>query len=518
MRRRKGLSSIYGFIMIFLLSMASLQTWSSAVSSMASIESASDQGNQLQQMQSIEHLVLTESGPNLTIANNGEIPSTAEFLRFGGPNDSRTIALDAEIAVGSSLTVHIPSGDAVEIVTALGNVFTVWPPSDPPGSVWSGDILRGGLDNAQLFQSPYYNSSFFLAEGPSVYAFSSSGSPQWSFDAGSGFITDVLPLSNGDVYVSAGYGSTSNSAELFELGPAGTLIQTYSGRLLQTVSGVSDDPTVPVTKGADSSYALYDGWFYSESGPFAGLVSDSFPLVGSDASDFYFYTISTVRDYNGVCDLSGNEFIVYSYTPNPIYGSVKLNWADYTRLTACSPYPQQLVGSAMGGGAIAVLLASPAYSVSTMEGYPGQNPFLTVVSDSGLTIYQGQAPENGYSAVATNGTDVYLALPQLSEVQVYSILKDNYTTYDIGIQASQLLFQDGDLFAISSDAVKVFGPSMNLEKTIELAPLSLASSSDSFVQEPALQAPSFLVLNATSYAALLINATGFTSLVLGRYS
>jgi hypothetical protein len=66
--------------------------------------------------------------------------------------------------------------------------------------------------------------------------------------------------------------------------------------------------------------------------------------------------------------------------------------------------------------------------------------------------------------------------------------------------------------------VKVFGPPMNLEKTIELAPLSLASSSDSFVQEPALQAPSFLVLNATSYAALLINATGFTSLVLGRYS
>ncbi len=177
MRRRKGLSSIYGFVMIFLLSMASLQTWSSAVSSMASIESASDQGNQLQQMQSIEHLALTESGPNLTIANNGEVPSTAEFLRFAGPNDSRTITLGAEIAVGASVTVHVPSGDAIEVVTALGNVFTVWPPSDPPGSVWYGDILRGGLDNAELFQSPYYNSSFFLAVGSSVYAFSSLGSP-----------------------------------------------------------------------------------------------------------------------------------------------------------------------------------------------------------------------------------------------------------------------------------------------------------------------------------------------------
>jgi hypothetical protein len=200
-----------------------------------------------------------------------------------------------------------------------------------------------------------------------------------------------------------------------------------------------------------------------------------------------------------------------------LYGSIGLNWEDYVRLSACSPFPQQLLGSAVGGGVIAVLLASPPYAVTSLEAYPGQDPSLTVVSSSGLTLYQGKAPENGYSAVATNGTDVYLALPQAGEVQVFSLLKNTYTTYSIGIQASQLLFEDDKLFAISSAAVKVFGPSMNLEKTIDLTPLSLASSSDSFVQEPALQAPSFLVLNATSYAALLVNASGYTSLVLGRY-
>jgi hypothetical protein len=517
MRRRKAISSIYGFIMIFLLSMASLQTWSSAVSSMASIESASDQGSQLQQMQSIEHLTLAESGANLTISNNGEVPSTVEFLRLAGPNDSRTIPLGTEIAVGSSVTMSVPPGETIEAVTALGNVFTMWP-SDPPGAVWSGEVLQDGLDNAQLFQSPYYNSSFFLADGPSVYAFSDSGFPRWSFDAGSGFITDVLPLSNGDVYVSAGYGSTSNVADLFELSASGAVIQTYSVRLFQTPDGPSGDSSLPVTKGEDASYALYDGWFYSDSGAFAGLVSDSFPLVGSDASNFYFYSISPVQDDNDVCQLPGNEFVVDSYAPSSSYGDARLNWQDYMRLSNCNPYPEQLVGSAMEGGVLAVLLASPPYAVTPVEGYPAQNPYLALVSSSGLTLHLGQTPENGYSSVATNGTDVYLALPQPGEVEVYSLPKNTYTTYNIGIQASQLLFEDGSLFAISSDAVKVFGPSMNLEKTIDLAPLSLASSSDSFVQEPSLQAPSFLVLNATSYAALLISATGFTSLIMGRYS
>jgi hypothetical protein len=469
-------------------------------------------------MQSIEHLTLEESGANLTISNNGEVPSTVEFLRLAGPNDSRTIPLGTEIAVGSSVTISVPPGETVEAITALGNVFTMWPSSGVPGALWSGEVLQDGLANAQLFQSPYNQSSFFLADGPRVYGFSDSGSPRWSFDAGSGLVTDVLPLSNGDVYVSAGYGSTFNNAELFELSPNGAVIQTYSVRLFQTPDGPSSDPSLPVTKGDDSSYALYDGWFYSESGPFGGLVSDSFPLAGSDASNFYFYGISPVRDDNGVCQLVGNELVVYSYTPSPLFGTVRLNWQDYMRLSTCNPYPQQLLGSAVEGGVLAVLLASPPYAVAALEGYPGQNAYLAVVSSSGATLYLGQAPENGYSAVATNGTDVYLALPQPGEVQVYSLAKNTYTTYSIGIQASQLLFEDGNLFAISSDAVKVFGPSMNLEKTIDLAPLSLASSSDSFVQEPALQAPSFLVLNATSYAALLVNATGFTSLVLGRYS
>jgi hypothetical protein len=379
-------------------------------------------------------------------------------------------------------------------------------------------MLDGGLDNAQLYQSPYDNSSFFLADGSNVYAFSSSGSLKWSFDAGLGYVTDVLPLSGGDVYVSDGYGSTSNYAQLFELSARGSIIQDYTARLFQTTDGGSGYSSAPVTKGLDASYVYYDGWFYSSSGPSEGLVSDSFPVAGTDASDFYFYQISPVSEGDGGCQLPGNELVIDSYTPQPLSsGGVRLNWQDYIRLSTCNAFPQQLIGSAEDDGLTVLLFASPPYAVFPQEAYSGQDPFLAVVTNSGLTLYEGQAPESGYASVAAGGADVYLSLPAQDEVQVYSLITDTYSTCNIGMRASQLLFEDGSLFAFSNDAVKVFGPSMNLEQTINLGPLSLASYSDSLTQEPALQNPSFLVLNATSYAALLVNATGFTTLVLGRY-
>ncbi|MDG6925612.1 MAG: hypothetical protein JRN09_03570 [Nitrososphaerota archaeon] len=518
MKRRRGISSIYGFIMIFLLSMASVQTWSYAVSSMASVEGASAQQHQVQQMQSVERLTLSESSGNLTVSNTGQIPSTVQFLRLIGPNDSRTIPVDETLAVGSSLVEAVPLADTVQVVTSLGDVFTFSPPPDPGSSVWSGAMLSGGQDNAQVFQSPYDPSSFFVSYGPSVYSFSSGGLQQWSFDAGAGYVTDVLPISNGDVFVSTGYGLTSNSGDLFLLSAGGTVIQTYPVRYMQTPGGAPDNPAAPVTRGEDSSYVLYDGWFYSESGPFASLQSDDFPLAGSDAANFYFFSVSPVPDVDGSCQPPGNEYVLDSYAVSPFFGGgVKLNWQDYVYFGTCNRYPQQLVGSAVGGGVVASLLASPAYAASPGETYPAQDPYLVIVSTAGHTLYQGQAPDEGYSALATNGTDVYLALPQSGQVQVYSLTTDRFTTYSIGIQASRLVFDAGDLFAISGGAVKVFTSSMSPVKTIDLSPLSLASTKDSFLQEPALQAPSFLVLNATSYAALLVNATGYSSLVIGDY-
>jgi hypothetical protein len=101
---------------------------------------------------------------------------------------------------------------------------------------------------------------------------------------------------------------------------------------------------------------------------------------------------------------------------------------------------------------------------------------------------------------------------------VISISTQELTTYNVGIPASGLIFDYGLLFAISQNEVRVYDASMNLVKTISLAPMALSSFSNYPDFVPALQAPSFLVLNSTTYAALAENATGYSSLVLGNFS
>ena len=91
------------------------------------------------------------------------------------------------------------------------------------------------------------------------------------------------------------------------------------------------------------------------------------------------------------------------------------------------------------------------------------------------------------------------------------------TFYDVGIPASYLLWEDGYLFAVSSDQVNVYTQSMSLVRSLDFAPYSFYSLSNSKPLEPQMAQPSFLVLNSTSYLALLRNSTGFGTLVEGSY-
>jgi len=90
--------------------------------------------------------------------------------------------------------------------------------------------------------------------------------------------------------------------------------------------------------------------------------------------------------------------------------------------------------------------------------------------------------------------------------------------HNIGIPASTLVWADNSLFAISASQVNVYDSSMNLKKTIDFAPLSFYSLSNSKPLEQQMVQPSFLVLNSTSYVALLRNSTGYGSLVVGAYA
>lgn len=514
--KKKAISSIYGFVMIFLLTMASLQSWSSALGSLAAEESASNQGHQLQQMQAIEHLSLTENDGNLTILNNGELPSTVEYLRITGHNSSTVVELGDHLAIGGSLNEQVPSGDDVEVVTSLGNVFQLWPSSGVSDPLWLGTGIEGGSDNAQLYQSSY-DSSFFLASGSSVLAFMPNGTQIWSFDAGSGLVTGVMPVSGGIVFVSVGDYSQSDTATLFELGPGGSVVNTFAVRLYQTPEGGDVPSTLSVSGGVDSSYAYYDGWFYSSSGQGGGLQSDLFPLLGTDSTDFYFYRVGADPYTDGTCTPGGNALVVTSYTPGASYaGGFTKNWSQGLFFGTCNRLPEQLVSSSTSGGFIAALFSSPSYAVSPGELYTEEGPYLDVLSQSGAVIYAGQAPSQGYSSIANDGTEVFLSLPALSQIQVLDSLTGVYTTYQVGVQASELLFAYGHLFAVSDGQVDVFDSSMTLQKTIDFSPLLIASPSLSL---PLLDVePAFLPVSPTAYAALVTNSTGSVGLVTDDYA
>jgi hypothetical protein len=80
-RRRAGLSSVYGFIMIYLLVIASFQAISTALSSSESADAAAQHAGQVAQMRSLERLQVGLSrGGNVTIRNDGLIPSQLSFL------------------------------------------------------------------------------------------------------------------------------------------------------------------------------------------------------------------------------------------------------------------------------------------------------------------------------------------------------------------------------------------------------------------------------------------------------
>ena len=514
----KGISSVYGFIMIFLLSMASVQTWSSAVGAMESIQGASDQSAQLHQLQGSSTFRSRCPAGNLTIQNDGQVPSTVEFLRLVGANSSRIVRLDVPVGVGARSLRRVPGGYAVEAITSLGNVFLLTPSSDPPGTIWTGASGAGGPRNAQLFENPYDPSLFYVSSGARVYAFHASGTLAWSFDAGVGAVTDVMPISGGQVYVAVGYATPSNAGYLYELGVGGPVAASFSVRVLSSPDGPSDVATQSVSKGADSKYVYYDGWFYSEGGPAASSSIEGSLLAGTDASSFYVYAPLGGSTY-GICQPWGNEMMFDSYAPNPgSQGVLQPNWTASAYLGPCTRYNPQLLSASTGGGVLATLFAAPYFSDSPLQALPGYNPYIAVISASGQTIYDKEAPSNGYSAVATDGSDVYLALPEVDEVQVLSLSTQTVSTHDVGIPASNLVCDYDLLFAISSSEVKVYDGSMSLVKTISLVPLTLASLSNSFPFEPALQAPSFLVLNSTSYAALADNATGYSTLILGNYA
>jgi len=539
--RRAGLSSVYGFIMIYLLVIASLQAVSSALSASQNADAAAQRAGQVAQMRSLERLSvgLSRVG-NVTVSNDGLIPSKLSYLLLQNSTVSEERPLQDLLAVGASAVIEagprnstFPS--SVAVVTSLGNVFSSSPSNG--ASIGGSTTLQAGLGgpgvDMQVYQNPGDSTRFFVSEGPSAYAYSAlTGAPLWSFDAGQGEVTDVLPLLDGSAYVSDGYFNDQLTSNLFGLASSGTLTSTYSMRLLRLYTTVevqfpdNDQPpypvgSQPVQKAIDGLYAYYDGWFLSSNGPTSTTVpSDTYNLASSDATQFYLYSES-INPGGFLCsNPGGNGVTFYAYSAGP--QGVANAWATPVYFNFCNLYPNDLLASSAGSGVVAALFSNTYWSQPNYFGgpYDGSNPFLAVLSSSsGALLRSGMLDSNGYTSLATDGTDVYLSIPSSDEVEVVSTTGTGAGTfYDVGIPASTLVWADGSLFAISASQVNVYTPSMTLEKAINFSPLTLYSLTNSKPLEQQLAQPSFLMLNSTSYLALLRNSTGFGDLVLGTYS
>ena len=142
-RRRAGLSSVYGFIMIYLLVIASLQAVSSALSSSEKADAAAQQAAQVSQTRSLERLSVAMSrGGNVTITNDGLIPSQLSYLLLQNSTVSKELPVADSLPVGSSVVIEAGSTGAfpssVAVVTSLGNVFA----SSPAGAAFPGRHLE----------------------------------------------------------------------------------------------------------------------------------------------------------------------------------------------------------------------------------------------------------------------------------------------------------------------------------------------------------------------------------------
>jgi hypothetical protein len=540
-RRRSALSSVYGFIMIYLLVIASLQAISISLSSGDNAEAAAQQAGQVAQMRSLERLqVQLQGGGNVTITNDGLIPSELSFLLLQGSSSSREISVQEPLAVGGSVVVNTgtsaPKPSSVAVVTSLGDVFASSPAAAAPIGAGSKTLEApvGGPDvDAQLYQNPSDPARFFLAAGSSAYAFSTStGARLWSFNASQGEVTAVLPLSDGGVYVSDGYYGDQFTSNLFRLSSAGTSVSTYTMRLLRLYTTVevqfpnNGQPpypvgSQPVQKGNDGLYAYYDGWMLSSSGPSQTTIpADTYNLAGSDANNFYLYETGANPGGFGCTNPRGNAVTLYAYSANA--QGVSEQWSTPVFFNTCDEYPNQLIASSAGSGLFVSLFSQTYWTQPTYYGgpYPGANPLLAIISSSsGALQWSGDLDSNGYTSVATDGAHVYLSIPSSQEVEVLSTSGGGIGTfYNIGIPASTLLWADNSLFAVSQSQVKVYSSSMTLEKSIDFSPDTFYSLSNSKPLEQQMITPSFLVLNSTSYLALLRNSTGYGSMVLGRYS
>ncbi|MDV3244761.1 MAG: hypothetical protein LYZ66_06280 [Nitrososphaerales archaeon] len=166
--RRKALSAVYGFIVIFTLLMAGIGTTLSIMDSQASVWNAQDRARQLEATRQVEHLALSLNGTSLTVANVGLIASRPLFLYQRGAASSKDSRIGGSLQEGSSVTLPVVPGMlGFAVITSLGNVFWLYNSTQVPAQASVPLTFdASGLD-------PSYASATLLTVDSVPYSYSS---------------------------------------------------------------------------------------------------------------------------------------------------------------------------------------------------------------------------------------------------------------------------------------------------------------------------------------------------------
>src|SRR2546427_10927194 len=119
-RRRKALSSVYGFIVLYTLIVVGLGAFSAVMYSNASVESSHQRAGQIDSMRHLEHLTLTLISGSVIVINDGLITSQLAYLHVVYPSTSTDSRIATTVSVNSTFSLSVsPSVARVAIVTEL---------------------------------------------------------------------------------------------------------------------------------------------------------------------------------------------------------------------------------------------------------------------------------------------------------------------------------------------------------------------------------------------------------------
>ncbi len=163
-RKKRALSSVYGFIVVYTLIVAGLGAYSAVMDANEALDSSRQRADQIESMRPLEHLTITLGPDYASVLNDGLIPSNLAYLHTISASTSTDVRLGDKLSVDSSLSLPIPSSAyRVAVVTGLGNVF------------WAGTNLQAG-NYSVIFDvnglPPSFSGSTPLTVDGSAFSFS----------------------------------------------------------------------------------------------------------------------------------------------------------------------------------------------------------------------------------------------------------------------------------------------------------------------------------------------------------